>query len=221
MPPVVSIVGRANSGKTTLVEKLVKELAARGYRVATVKHTPQGMSFDNPEKDSWRHLEAGSGAAAAVSQDRLVLVKPVTPQITLGEIARILGEDYDLILTEGFKHQDAPKIEVHRREVGLPLSGLKKLIAMATDEPLETKARQFSLEDITGLADLIEAGFIKPQRERLTLYADGSPVPMSAFPKDFVTKVLLAMVSSLKGVGVVKSLDIFLRRDKKEGPEEE
>ncbi len=162
MPSIVSIVGRAKSGKTTLIEKLLRELTSRGYRVATVKHAPGGMSFDEPDKDSWRHLQAGSEATIVSSPDKMMLIRPVADEITLDEVTRILGEDYDIILTEGFKHGDAPKIEVHRKEVGPPLRGIKKLIAVATDEPLEIKTRQFSLEDIKGLADLLE-GFIRPQ----------------------------------------------------------
>jgi len=73
MPPVVSIVGRAKSGKTTLLERLIGELTSRGYRVATIKHTPQGMSFDKPDKDSWRHLQAGSKATIACSPDKASL----------------------------------------------------------------------------------------------------------------------------------------------------
>ena len=215
MPPIVSIVGRSKSGKTTLLERLVGELTSRGYRVATIKHTPGGVSFDKPDKDSWRHLQAGSEAVVAVSQDQMVLIKPVVQKMTLGEVARVLGEDYDLILTEGFKQEGAPKIEIHRREIGLPLSGIKKLVAVVSDEPLETKARQFSFEDIGGLADFIETGFIKPQRQRLSLYVNGSPVSLSTFPREFVTNVLLAVVSSLKGVGTVRSLDVFLRRASK------
>jgi len=215
MPPIVSVIGRSKSGKTTLVEKLVAELASRGYRVATIKHTPHGMSFDKPDKDSWRHLEAGSVAAVASSEDKIALIRPVAPGMTLDGVARILGEDCDLILAEGFKHDDAPKVEVQRREVGPLLSGIKKLVAVVTDEPLETKARQFGFADTKGLADLLENGFIKPQRERLSVYVNNVPLSLSAFPKEFVTNVLLAMASSLKGVGKVGSLDIFLRRDKK------
>ena len=66
MPPIVSIVGRSKSGKTTLIEKLVAELKERGYRVATIKHARE-INFE-PGKDSWRHLEAGS-QATAVSSD--------------------------------------------------------------------------------------------------------------------------------------------------------
>lgn len=219
MPPVVSIVGRSKSGKTTLLEKLLRELSSRGYRVATIKHVYHSMSFDKPDKDSWRHLEAGSMMTIASSKDKLVLVRPVTQEATLNEIVRILAEGCDLILTEGFKHHDAPKIEVHRREAGPPLSGIKKLIAVVTDEPLETKARQFGFEDTKGLADFIETGFIEPQRERLTVYVNNIPLSLGAFPREFVTNVLLAMASSLKGVGVVKSLDIFLRRDRREPTE--
>ena len=212
MPFVISIVGRAKSGKTTLMEKLIGELKSRGYRVATIKHTPQGMSLDKPDKDSWRHLQAGSEATIVSSPDKIVLIKPVGQEIALDEVARLLGEDYDIILAEGFKQDNAPKIEVHRKEAGSPLGAVKKLLAIATDEPLETKTRQFSLQDVKGLADLLEKGFIEPQKERVSLYVNKVPVSLSFFPKEIITNIILAMVSSLKGVEKVKSLDIFLRR---------
>jgi len=215
MPPVVSIVGKSKSGKTTLVEGLIRELKSRGYRVGTVKHTPQGMTFDAADKDSWRHVQAGSETTAISSPDRVVLVKPVTRAPTLDEVARLVGEDCDIILAEGFKQDNAPKIEVHRREVGSPLSTVRKLIAIATDEPLETKARQFSLKDVKGLADLLEEGFIKPQRERVSLYVNDVLVPLSSFPKKIITDVMLAMASTLKGAGEVSSLDISLRKEPK------
>jgi len=216
MPPIVSIVGKSKSGKTTLMEELIGELKSRGYRVGTIKHTPQGMTFDELDKDSWRHIQAGSEATAVSAPNKVVLIKPVTQALTLDEVARLVGEDCDIILTEGFKQGNAPKIEVHRREVGPPLSAVKKLIAIATDEPLETKTRQFSLQDIEGLADLLEQGFIKPQKERLSLYINNVPVPLSSFPREIISNVLLTMVSCLKGVGEVSSLDIFLRKETKQ-----
>ena len=212
MPPLISIVGRAKSGKTTLIEKLIGELKSRNYRVATIKHASQGMTFDEPDKDSWRHIQAGSEATAVTSPDRVVLVKPVAEEPALDEIVPLFGEDYDIILAEGFKQGTAPKIEVHRREVGPPLGAVRKLIAIVTDEPLETKTRQFSLEDVKGLADLLEEGFIKPQQERLSLYVNKVPISLSSFPKEIITNIMLAIASSLKGVGRVKSLVVFLRR---------
>ncbi len=216
MLPIVSIVGKSKSGKTTLREKLIRELKSRGYRVGTIKHAHQGTSFDEPGKDSWRHIDAGSEATAVSSPDKLVLIKPVAPDITLDEIAHFFGEDYDIILAEGFKQGSAPKIEVHRKEVGLPLSGIKKLIAIATDEILETKTRQFSLEDITGLADFLEKGFIKPQRERISLYVNNVNISLSVFPREIITNVVLALAATLKGVEEVRSLEIFLRKEPKQ-----
>ena len=212
MPPLVSIIGRSKSGKTTLIEKLVGELKPRGYKVATIKHTPQGMTFDELGKDSWRHLQAGSEAAAISSPDKVVLIRSVKHDSSLDEIVRFFGEDYDIILAEGFKQGSAPKIEVHRREVGPPLGGVKKLIAIVTDEPLETRARQFSFDDTDGLVDLLEQGFIKPQAERVSLYVNSAPIDLTAFPKQVITNVLLAMASCLKGVGEIRNLQIFLRK---------
>ncbi|MCD6453541.1 MAG: molybdopterin-guanine dinucleotide biosynthesis protein B [Dehalococcoidales bacterium] len=216
MPPLISVVGISNSGKTTLVEKLTRELISRGYRVATFKHTPGGANFDEPGKDSWRYLQAGSQAAVVSAPDGVALIKPVASEASLDELVRLLGEDYDIIIAEGFKHSDIPKIEVHRKGVGSLLSGLSRLVAIVTDEPLETRARQFSPEDIKDLADLLEKGFIKPQQERTSLYINGAPVPLGSWPREVITKVILSMASSLKGVGEIKSLDIFLRRGSKE-----
>jgi len=213
MPPVVSIVGKSRSGKTIVIERLIGELKSRAYRVATIKHAPQGASFDEPGKDSRRHIEAGSEAVVVSSPNSLVLVKPVSEDTPVEEIVRLLGEDYDIILTEGFKQGSAPKIEVHRRDAGAPLKDIKKRVAIVTDEPLETKARQFSFEDKKGLADLLEKGFIKPQKERISLYVNNTPVPLTTFPKRIIKNVLVAMVSCLKGVKEVTSLQIFLRKE--------
>jgi molybdopterin-guanine dinucleotide biosynthesis protein B len=212
MPPIVSIVGKSESGKTTLMEKLLGELKSRGYRVATVKHTAQKLSFDEPGKDSWRHIQAGSQAVLISSPDKMVLIKPTSIKTSLEQIARLIGENYDIILTEGFSQGDAPKIEVHRKQAGPPLASPRKLFAIATDEPLETKARQFSLEDTKGLADLLEKGFIEPQKERVSLYVNNTPIVLSSFPKQIVSNILLALVSSLKGVKKIKSLEFFLKK---------
>ena len=215
MPPIVSIVGKSKSGKTTLIKELIKELKSRSYRVATIKHTPQGVALDTPNKDSWQHIQAGSEATAISSPDKVVIIKPVTQALTLNQIAHLVGEDYDIILAEGFKQDNAPKIEVHRKEIGTPLSHIKKIMAIATDEPLETKTRQFSIQDIKGLADLLETGFIKPQKERISLYINNTPITLTNFPKEIINNILLAMVSCLKGVGEVRKLDIFLRKEPK------
>jgi molybdopterin-guanine dinucleotide biosynthesis protein B len=212
VPPIISIVGKSSSGKTTLMEKLIAELKSRGYRVATVKHAPNESSFDEPGKDSWRHVRAGSEAAVISSSDKLVLIKPLEQEASFEQLAHLLGEDYDIILAEGFKVGDAPKIEVHRKQSGPLLPKPRKLIAIATDEPLDTKTRQFSLDDSKGLADLLEKGFIQPQRERLSLYVNHTPVVLTTFPKQIITNILLALTSSLKGVKKVKSLDIFYRK---------
>jgi len=212
VPPIISIVGNSESGKTTLMEKLIAELKSRGYRVATVKHAPNESSFDEPGKDSWRHVRAGSEAAVISSSDKLVIIKPLEQEAGFEQLARLLGEDYDIILAEGFKVSDAPKIEVHRKQSGPLLPKPRKLIAVATDEPLDTRTRQFSLDDAKDIADLLEKGFLKPQRERLSLYVNQAPVVLTTFPKQIIANILLALASSLKGVKKVKSLDIFYRK---------
>jgi molybdopterin-guanine dinucleotide biosynthesis protein B len=212
MPPIISIIGRSKSGKTTIIEKLIVELKSRGYHVATAKHTHRDMTTPQSDKDSDRHLRAGSEASLIIDPHGLMMIKPLQRQLTLEQIAQIIGEDYDLILTEGYKADDAPKIEVHRKDNAPPLTDIKKLFAIATDEPLDTKVRQFGLDDVKPIADLIETGFIKPNRERFTLLVNNVPIVLNAFTEEFVENVTLAMANSLKGVGKIGTLKIFLKK---------
>jgi molybdopterin-guanine dinucleotide biosynthesis protein B len=213
MPAIVSIVGKSKSGKTALIEKLIRELKSRGYKVATIKHAMGELALDKQGKDSWRHIQAGSEATAISSQEEFVLIKPMTERLNLEEMTRIFGGDYDIILTEGFKQGNAPKIEVHRKDVGPPFGSLKKRIAIVTDEPLETKVRQFSLENIEGLADLLEKGFIKPQKERISVYVNKALIPLTTFASKIISNVIVAMVSCLKGVEKTGSIEIFLKKE--------
>jgi len=213
MASIVSIIGKSKSGKTTLIEKLIPELKSRGYRVATIKHTLDDVTLDEPGKDSWRHIQAGSEATIIRTSTQVTLIKPMA-EATIEYIAHLFAEDYDIVLAEGFKQDNAPKIEVHRRQVGPPLKNVKKLAAIASDEPLDTKVRQFSLDDIAGLVDLLEMGFIRPKENRVTLLVNDSDIPLSGFPKDFIAGILTAMATGLRGVGEVKSLKFFLKKAK-------
>jgi molybdopterin-guanine dinucleotide biosynthesis protein B len=215
MPPIVSIVGRSKSGKTTLIEKLIVELKSRGYRVATAKHTHRNMTLPESDKDSDRHLKAGSEASLIVDPHGLMMIRPLQKELNLAQIAQIFGEDYDLILTEGYKQDDAPKIEVHRKDNAPPLTDVKKLFAVVTDEPLDTKVRQFALDDVKPIADLLETGFIKPNRERFTLLVNDVPIVLNAFTGEIVENVVLAMANNLKGVGKIGTLKIFLKKENK------
>ena len=86
MIPIISIVGKSDSGKTTLIEKLVPELTRRGYRVATVKHDIHGFEVDREGKDSWRHKQAGAHTVVISSPQKIALIRDVEKDLTLDEI---------------------------------------------------------------------------------------------------------------------------------------
>lgn len=156
MSTAIAIIGKSKTGKTTLIEKLIAELKLRGYKIATVKHTFHIVDFDIPGTDTWRHMQAGSDAVVLSSSKSLMMVKKIADNTSAEDAIAMLCEDYDVVIVEGFKHSDLPKIEVHRKEKGSPLLNMKNLVAIATDEKLETLIPQFALSDVKGIADLIQ-----------------------------------------------------------------
>ncbi len=213
MIPIVSIVANSETGKTTLLEQLVRELKRRGYRLAVIKHTAQDFELDRQGTDSWRLAQAGSDAMILSSPSKLAILKPVERDMTPGEISRLIGQDFDLILTEGFKKSDTPKIEVHRKELGKELlCSPEELFALVTDEKLDLALPQFSWDEIPGLADAIEERFLARKEEEIALFVNDTPVPLSPFVREFMAKTLEGMVSALKGIEEVKSLNIWLKK---------
>jgi molybdopterin-guanine dinucleotide biosynthesis protein B len=160
MPPVLSIVGRSQSGKTTIIEKLIPELKKRGYRIGTIKHAHHGFDIDKSGKDSWRHRHAGADAVVVASPGQIALVKDDQSD-SLDALLHYF-DGMDLIITEGYKTQSKPKIEVLRaaRHSRLVCADDPRLVAVVTDVDCDSKVPVFGLEDITPLADLIEKKFL-------------------------------------------------------------
>jgi molybdopterin-guanine dinucleotide biosynthesis protein MobB len=156
--PAVSFIGKKKSGKTTVVLGVINELQSRGYRVAALKHDTHGFEVDVPGTDSYRFREAGAAVVGISSPDKYVWLNNVEEERPLEDLVGQIGEPVDLVITEGFKKQDAPKIEVSRRARSSELvSTPDELIGITSDQSFpDYPVPQFALDDFRGLADLIE-----------------------------------------------------------------
>ncbi|MDI6743184.1 MAG: molybdopterin-guanine dinucleotide biosynthesis protein B [Smithella sp.] len=161
--PLISIVGKSNSGKTTLVEKLIPELVKRGYRVATIKHNKHGFDIDHEGKDSWRHKKAGACATVIACPTQVALIEDLERDLSLDEIRDNYIKNADVILAEGFKGNPFPKIEVHRAELQRELLCGKEdnLLAIASDSKPEIGVPCLDINDVKGIADLIVKNLLK------------------------------------------------------------
>jgi molybdopterin-guanine dinucleotide biosynthesis protein MobB len=120
VPPAVCIVGKKNSGKTTLTVALLAELRRRGVRVASVKHGHHAFETDQPGRDSWRHFNEGQAEATLMAgAGKIALVMRMEGEPDPAALVRdfFAGRGYDLVLIEGYKHGPFPRIEVFRRAV--------------------------------------------------------------------------------------------------------
>ncbi|HHW42075.1 MAG TPA: molybdopterin-guanine dinucleotide biosynthesis protein B [Syntrophomonadaceae bacterium] len=155
MIPLVQVVGYSNSGKTTLMKKLIAVFKKRGLRVAAVKHAPHGYVVDVPGKDTRHYFEAGADKVMVAGPDSLTLHERI-PQPPDLDLIRSRLREVDLILVEGFKSQRGPKIEVLREEPSperLPLG--EDLLAVVSAIPVETSVPRFAPREIEPLADFI------------------------------------------------------------------
>lgn len=155
MIPVISVIGPSGVGKTTLLEGLLPLLKKRGLLVAVVKHHGGDFDIDQPGKDTWRLARAGATTVALSSPVKFAVIRRVEKELTLEEILPTLGGP-DLVITEGYKGADYPKIQVFR--TGFPLKLLvpvEQLVAAVADFPLQLPVPTFSFSDREGLANLL------------------------------------------------------------------
>ena len=154
-PIVAAVSGVKNSGKTTLMEKLIQELSRRGLQVAAIKHDGHDFTPDVPGTDSWRFGQAGACGYAIYSPCRVQLVRQAQGVCEWDFFDAFPGAD--VILLEGFKDSPYPKIEVVRSgNSAAPVCPPATLLAVATDLPLTLPGiPTVGLDDIPAMADLI------------------------------------------------------------------
>ncbi|MEP0233369.1 molybdopterin-guanine dinucleotide biosynthesis protein B [Roseibium sp.] len=157
---VFGVTGWKNSGKTQLVVRLVEEFTRRGFKVSTVKHAHHNFDIDRQGADSYRHREAGASEVALVSGRRWALMHELRSEDEppLDAILDRLAP-CDLVIIEGYKRENHPKIEARRRESknSEPLSeGDPAIVAIASDHAIsDQRLPVFDLDDISSIADFI------------------------------------------------------------------
>ena len=160
--PLITIIGKSGCGKTTMLEKLVAEFKSRNHKLATIKHhSHRGFDIDKPGKDSWRFAQAGSDHVVIASPDKIASYRKIAYELSLDEISANIS-DVELILVEGYKQAGKPALEVVRLANSQELIGSEEQrFAVAADFPLNLGVPQFDLNDVRGIADLIEKQFME------------------------------------------------------------
>ncbi len=163
MIPIISILGRSNTGKTTLIEKLVPELSRRGYRVAAIKHAAGGFEIDREGKDSWRYKKAGVYKTILISPNELALMEVFEREYNVEELMDLYIKDADVVLLEGHKDNPYPRIEMLRKDVEpLPRDEKEHLwIAFVGDKSQDAGIPHFHLDEIQKLADFLEERYLR------------------------------------------------------------
>ncbi len=151
-PPIVLLAGTSGAGKTTFMEKLIRELKQRNVTVGAIKHDVHGFDIDTPGKDTWRHAQAGADAVAISSPGKVAIMRKVRRELGLDQVAELLT-GVDIILVEGYKKSQKPKIEINRKAHadGL-LCAPEELIAIVSDANWDVGVPLFSLDDAPGVA---------------------------------------------------------------------
>ncbi|MGO4329644.1 molybdopterin-guanine dinucleotide biosynthesis protein B [Cupriavidus sp. 2TAF22] len=163
---VFGISGSSGSGKTTLLDQLIPRFVAAGLRVAGIKHTHHGFDPDTPGKDSWRMRQGGCANVVLVGARHLTLMRNYAesePSPELAEALGVLPADTDLVLVEGYKRSDFPKLEVFRPALGLPplWPEVPGVVAVASDQPGKVAAMTtlpvLDLADVDAIVALVRA----------------------------------------------------------------
>lgn len=160
-PQIMGITGWSGSGKTALIVRLIPELTARGYRVATVKHAHHDFDIDKPGKDSYEHRAAGATEVVVSSARRWAIVHENRDEAepALEDILEKLSP-VDIVLVEGYKNDAHPKIEVHRPSTGEDLICRQNdtIVAVASDAAApDAPVDVLDLNDTAAIADFVIA----------------------------------------------------------------
>jgi molybdopterin-guanine dinucleotide biosynthesis protein MobB len=164
---VFGITGWKNSGKTTLVVKLVNYLVAQGYSVSTIKHAHHAFDIDQPGRDSFLHREAGATEVLVASQNRWALIHELRNETEIPlEEALLKLQPVDIVLVEGYKAGLHPKLQVIRptHNADLMMDTIPNIVAVASDAAMNINLPLLDLNDTTAIANFI-VSYLSLQKE--------------------------------------------------------
>jgi molybdopterin-guanine dinucleotide biosynthesis protein MobB len=194
VPIIFGVYGESDTGKTTLITQLVSYFTKKGYRIATIKQTKKTISIDTPNKDTWRHHDAGADLVIFSSLLETDFLFHQTMKFP--EIIRRIGDFgwYDLVFIEGASDATIPKIQIgsgkKRRNTITSYTGdIKEIISIITGR-LKTK----------------------PSLSQLQITVNGKKIPLSEFPEQIISNTILGLVGSLKGVRDIHEVSIHMKR---------
>ncbi len=207
MPPVVSVIGKKNCGKTTLIEKLIPELKSKGLRVGTIKHHVHEFEMDIPGKDTWRHKKAGAHTVALSSPENVGIISSTDGDISPEELLWRYFSNMDFVIMEGYKKSSMPKIEIYRSSLHpTPLDTDHTLIATVSDVTLEKNVPGFALDDISSLADYLIHKLKITQRKNsaekslpdsnVSVLVRGEKVTLSTSQQNHIDLLIHSMIST-------------------------
>src|SRR5476651_646458 len=158
--PLLGIVAYSGTGKTTLLKKLIPYLSSHGLRVGLIKHTHHDVDVDTPGKDSFELRKAGAHQTMVASNQRWALMTetPAAEPLNLQYLAsRFDSTSLDIILVEGFKHEEIDKIALYRAGITKPLEGLMEgnVIAVASDSSLNHSFPTLDLNNTPAIGQFI------------------------------------------------------------------
>lgn len=157
----ICIVGKSNSGKTTLIVKIIEELKKRGYKVGTLKHHSHCSHIDQPGKDTWKHYHAGAQQVMISSPSSYAIYKRIEKELTIDELLNH-NKEVDIVLIEGYKRANMQKIEVVRKERSTEMiCSPNEVLAVASDINFDIEKPLFDINDYLSISDFIEERIIQ------------------------------------------------------------
>lgn len=208
MQPIISFVGHSNSGKTTLIEQIVRNLARKGYRVGVLKHTHGAIKADKRGTDTDRFRLAGA-KISSICDDKLLVRFEKASVLSAKAIVQSMTKELDLLIIEGYKKEHFPKVLFSDQ---LPDVNLKGIIATVGKKAApNSKVRHFPPSRSNEIAKWLERDIIIPGRKsrQVVIEVDGTRLPLNDFVADIIKETIRGALNTLKG-GKGRKIDISI-----------
>ena len=161
MKKIIGIVGWKDVGKTFFVTEIIKILVHRGYKVGTIKHAHHDFDIDKPGTDSYKHRESGSSEVIISSSKRWakIIENNNKKEKNLNELLKEFN-DIDVVIVEGFKQENHPKIEIISHKSRNLNNEIKNVVAIVSDDMIDSNIPIFKKNDVESLTQFIIDNFV-------------------------------------------------------------